>query len=110
MKTVAVFALSAVLALGLVSALKAADETTISGSVMCAKCTLKKADAKECQDVLVVKDAQGASTEYYIVKNAVFEKAGHQCSGEAPATVTGKVTEKDGRKWIEATKMDKKKS
>ena len=84
----------------------AADET-LSGSVTCAKCTLKKADAKACQDVLVVKDATGAKSEYYIAKNAVAEQFGHVCSGETPATVTGAVSDKDGKKWITATKMEK---
>jgi hypothetical protein len=84
----------------------AAEPVTLTGKVMCAKCTLKKADAKECQDVLVVPDAKGGTAaEYYLVKNAVQEKFGHVCTGEKPATVTGSVTEKDGKKWLEATKM-----
>ena len=28
------------------------------------------------------------------------------CTGEKPATVTGTVAQKDGKKWLEATKMD----
>jgi len=84
-----------------------AEDTTLKGSVMCAKCTLKKADAKECQDVLVVKDDKGAQAEYYITKNPVAEKFGHVCSGQTPATVTGAVTEKDGKKWIAPSKMEK---
>ena len=97
------------LAVGLVSTgLQAADET-FSGNVVCAKCTLKKADASSCQDVLVVKNASsGAATELYIVKNDVSTKFGHVCSGETPATVVGSVAEKDGKKWITASKMDKK--
>jgi phosphosulfolactate phosphohydrolase-like enzyme len=106
MKRLALFVGAAALALGLVTPAVAADET-LSGSVMCAKCTLKQADAKECQDVLVVKDAKGTKGEYSIAKNAVAEKFGHVCTGETPATVTGAVTEKDGKKWITATKMEK---
>lgn len=89
------------MAVGTVSA----AETTLKGTLSCAKCQLKKAD--KCQDVLTVTDAQGASTEYWIVKNEAAEKAGHQCSKTAPATVTGEVTEKDGTKWITASKIEK---
>jgi hypothetical protein len=101
-----VFALA--LVIGLAGAAMAAD-TTLTGSVMCAKCTLKKADAKACQDVLVVKDAKGAAKEYYIAKNDVSEKFGHTCTGEKPATVVGAVAEKDGKTWITATTMEEKK-
>jgi hypothetical protein len=108
MKSLFVSALMAVLLVGLAGVASAADES-LSGTVMCAKCALKKADAKECQDVLVVKDGDGAVKEYYIAKNAVLEKFGHTCKGEKPATVTGAVTEKDGRMWITATTMEEKK-
>jgi hypothetical protein len=105
MKTLAKAGLALALVLGLVAAAQAADETTLSGKVVCAKCTLKKADATKCQDVLV---ADGA--EYYVEKNAVAEKFGHVCGGEKPATVTGTVSEKDGKKWITPSKMEEKKS
>ena len=96
------------LAVALVSTGLQAAEETFNGNVLCAKCTLKKADAKECQDVLVVKNASGPATELYIVKNDVSKTFGHVCSGETPATVVGSVAEKDGKKWITASKMDKK--
>ena len=87
---------------------RAAEEVTVKGTVMCAKCSLKKADAKECQDVLVTKGADGAVTgEYYIEKNDVSKKFGHQCTTQAAAEVTGAVTEKDGKKWIAPSKMEK---
>jgi len=107
MKSRLFVAIALVAALGLASAAFAAD-VTLSGKIACAHCTLKKADAKECQDVLVVAGEKGASTEYYIVKNAVLEKFGHTCSGEKAATVTGSVSEKDGKKWITPSKMDAK--
>ena len=109
MKTLAKVGLALTVVLGLVAATYAAEATTVTGKVMCAKCTLKKADAKECQDVLVVKDGDKAA-EYYVEKNDVAKAFGHQCSGEKPAVVTGKVTEKDGKKWISATKMEAPKS
>jgi hypothetical protein len=108
MKAVAMLGLAAVLMIGLVAAPVSAEEMTLNGSVMCAKCKLKKADAKECQDVLVVKSDQGATVEYYVAKNAVSKEFGHVCNGETAATVTGEVTEKDGKKWIAPSKMEKK--
>jgi hypothetical protein len=107
MKSRLTVAIALVAALGLASAALAAD-VTLSGNIACAKCTLKKADAKECADVLVVKGEKGATAEYYIVKNAVFEKFGHMCQGEKAATVTGSVSEKDGKKWITPSRMDAK--
>lgn len=85
----------------------AAEEVTLSGTVVCAKCSLKKDDAKECQDVLVTTDTAGAKAEYYIAKNEVSSKFGHACTKQTPATVTGEVSEKDGRKWIAPSKMEK---
>jgi hypothetical protein len=81
---------------------------TLSGTVSCAKCALKKADAKECQDVLVVTGGQAG--EYYLVKNAVSEKFGHVCKGSKAVTATGVVSEKDGKKWLAATKLEPAKS
>ncbi len=107
MKPKLIVAIAVLAALGLATAAFAA-EVTLSGNVACAKCTLKKADAKACQDVLVVAGNSGASTEYYIVKNAVLEKFGHTCTGEKGVTVTGTVSEKDGKKWITPSKMDAK--
>jgi hypothetical protein len=108
MKTRLALVVAVAFVIGLAGIASAAD-TTLTGSIMCAKCTLKKADAKECQDVLVVKDAKGEAKEYYIAKNDVSEKFGHTCTGEKPATVTGAVAEKDGKTWITATKMEEKK-
>jgi hypothetical protein len=84
----------------------AADET-LKGEMVCAKCFLKKPDAKECQDVLLVKNATGEPAEYYVTKNDVSKESGEACTAKIPATITGTVSEKDGRKWITATKIVK---
>jgi phosphosulfolactate phosphohydrolase-like enzyme len=107
MRTIARVSLALALVLGFVAASMAAEET-VTGSVMCAKCTLKKADATKCQDVLVVKGDKPA--EYYVEKNAVSEKFGHVCKDSKQAVVTGTVTEKDGKKWIAPSKMEESKS
>jgi hypothetical protein len=101
MKTLAKLGLAVALVLGLVAGAYAADETTMTGKIVCAKCSLKKADATKCQDVLV-----SGNAEYYVEKNDVATKFGHVCSGEKPAVVTGTVSEKDGKKWITPSKME----
>lgn len=83
----------------------AEKEVTVTGKILCAKCTLKKADAKGCQDVLVA-DEGGKTVEYYLTKNEVAEKFGHVCQGEKAVTATGTVAEKDGKTWLTATKME----
>ena len=84
----------------------AADDT-FKGEMVCAKCYLNKPDAKECQDVLLVKDAKGATTEYYITKNKVSQESGEACTQAIPAEVIGTVAEKDGRNWLTASKITK---
>ena len=100
------------LVLGLAGAARAADkpaakpaEVTLTGDVQCAMCILKKADAKGCQDVLVVTDKAG-KTDYYLVKNAVSEKWGMSCMAPRKAVATGTVSEKDGKKWLTASKLE----
>jgi hypothetical protein len=108
MKAVVSVCVALVFVLGMAASALAADPVTVTGKVMCAKCTLKKADAKECQDVLVVKTGD-KTAEYYIEKNDIAKAFGHVCGGEKAAVVTGTVTEKDGKKWISATKMEEPK-
>ena len=96
---------------GLAAVVLAGDEAqtvTVTGKIVCAKCTLHKAEAKECQSVLVA-DEKGATTEYYIEKNDVAEKFGHVCKGEKGAVITGTVSQKDGKTWIAATKIEEPK-
>lgn len=99
-----VLIVAAVVALSLAAK---AEETTVilSGKIVCAKCSLKKADAKECQNVLVVAGDQGG--EYYVTANEV-KGNDHVCSGEKAVTMTGTVTEKDGKKWIKPSKIEEK--
>ena len=107
MRTLRNLAVVLAVVIGLFVLAQAADEkeVTINGSIKCAKCAMHKADAKDCQDVLVADD----NTEYYLVKNEVAEKYGHACKGAKAAVVTGKVMEKDGKMWIEASKIEEPK-
>src|SRR5690242_12157074 len=82
-----------------------AAERTLEGTLVCAKCFLKKPDAKECQDVLLVDGDKGAAKiEYYIKKNDVAEKAGESCTTQVKARVTGTVSEADGKTWLTPSK------
>jgi hypothetical protein len=86
----------------------AGDEVTLKGNIVCAKCTLKKADAKECQNVLLAKGTDGKDVEYYLARSEAADAVGEVCTATKPATVTGTVTEKDGRKWLTASKVETK--
>lgn len=88
---------------------EAAKTVTVTGKVVCAKCVMKKGDAKECQNVLVA-DVGGKSVEYYIADNKVAEEFGHVCMSEKPVVATGSLSEKDGKTWITPTKMDQPKT
>ena len=85
----------------------AADvSVTLQGNIVCAKCTLKVEGVDQCQSVLLVKNTAGKDTQYWLARNAVAEAFGDVCTDIKPVTVTGSIEEKDGRKWIVATKID----
>jgi hypothetical protein len=107
MRFVFVAALSVALAAPVVPGLSAVSlDEVFKGTLVCAKCGLQKADATECQDVLLVDD-NGTTTEYYITKNEVAEKSGEACTLKIPATVTGSVSQKDGKTWLTPSKIEK---
>ncbi|HYC00969.1 MAG TPA: DUF6370 family protein [Candidatus Limnocylindrales bacterium] len=83
-----------------------ADETTIEGNIICAKCNLKTEGLRECQNVLSVKDDAGAETHYWLAKNEVAKAYGEVCMDVRPVTVTGTVEDKGGKKWIAPSKID----
>ena len=85
-----------------------AKTVTVTGKIVCAKCSLHADDAKECQNVIVA-DVDGKSVQYYIAKNSLSEEFGHVCKGEKNVIATGTVSEKDGKTWITPTKMDQPK-
>lgn len=104
-RTALALALAAVvLGAGMASA---SDEVTLQGKIACAKCTLKKADAKECQNVLLVPEAGAKDAEYYIASNPVSDDFGEVCTKTTPATITGTVSERDGRKWIAPSRIER---
>jgi hypothetical protein len=81
-----------------------ADEQTIKGEAVCAKCELHETD--KCQTAIRTKE-DGKEVIYYAVNNDVAKKF-HKNICQAPAKVVavGTVEEKDGKKTIKLTKID----
>ena len=79
-------------------------ETTITGNMVCGKCTLH--ETEKCQNVVqVVQD--GKTVNYYLKQNEI-SKAEHAavCHGDTEkVTVTGTIKEKDGKKEMTPTKI-----
>jgi hypothetical protein len=114
MKSAWAVALGLVAALAVAVSLQAADkgdkgdkgEKTLKGTLVCGKCALKETD--ECTNVLQVKEGE-KTVNYYLDdsgKGEDYHKA--ICTaGKAgkPFTVTGTVSEKDGKMYIKASKV-----
>jgi hypothetical protein len=99
-------ALLAGLAIASATTALADDDVTITGNMVCGKCTLHETD--KCQNVVQVTDADGKTVNYYLKQNDV-SKAAHDpiCGGGSEkVTVTGSVEDKDGKKVMTPTKID----
>ncbi len=85
-------------------------EVTLKGNLVCGKCTLKETPLA-CTNVLQV-ETDGKTVNYYLDdkgKNEVYHKSCCACAKDqtgAVATVTGVVTEKDGRMYIKPSKVE----
>jgi len=91
------------------SRLLAADDAdkqvTLTGMMVCGKCTLH--ETKTCQNVVQV-ETDGKTVNYYLTQNDA-SKAAHDpiCSGGSEkVTVTGTVAEKDGKEILTASKIE----
>ena len=83
-------------------------ETTITGNMVCGKCTLHITD--KCQNVVQV-EKDGKTVNYYLTKNDTSD-AMHDdvCHGDTEkVTATGTVVEKDGKEMLTVTKLEKAK-
>lgn len=104
--------LSLLLAVAFLGAPLLAGETgesvTLSGKLVCAKCTLKLEGFEQCQDVLVVEGEDGAEQLYFVAAphEDEGEKVEHTCKGERAVTLEGTLAEKDGHPWIIPTKVE----
>ncbi len=78
---------------------------TLKGTLECGKCALHETDA--CSNVLDVKSGT-TDTKYYLVDNDLT-RSDHAKICTAPkdnVSVTGTISEKDGKKWLTATAIE----
>jgi uncharacterized protein (DUF1786 family) len=96
-------------AFGAVATAEDKKEVTLTGTLVCGKCSLKA--TPKCSNVLQVKE--GDKVVNYFLDDKGHGEAYHEdvCGGEKVegVAVTGAVTEKDGKKYIKPTKVEKKK-
>jgi len=79
-----------------------AKEATLTGKITCAKCELKL--EKDCATVIVVKEG-GKDTLYYFDEKSHNANHAVVCKTGKEGTVTGTLSEKDGKKYIAVTKV-----
>lgn len=96
-------------AFGAVTRAEDKKETKLTGTLVCGKCGLKS--APKCSNVLQVKE--GDKTVNYTLEDKGNGEEYHEgvCgNGKIEGvTVTGTVSEKDGKKFIKPSKVDLKK-
>ena len=80
-------------------------EVTLKGTIMCARCALK--ETKKCQTVIRVREG-GKDVTYYLDDKGNKEEHHEEVCGGAKkeGSVTGVVSEKDGKKWIKPSKVE----
>ena len=99
------FGVLALLGILAVSAQAADKEVTLKGKIMCAKCELK--EGTKCQTAIKVKEGSKDVVYYFLDKGNKETYHEEVCGGgQKDGTVTGVVTEKDGKKWITPKKVE----
>lgn len=87
-------------------AAEAKKEVTLKGIISCASCAFKVAD--KCHTAIKVTES-GKDTIYLFDAKADKEHHGDVCEAQYEGIVTGVVSEKDGKKYVTASKVEKKK-
>jgi hypothetical protein len=88
------------------TAVRAADkEVTLKGTILCAKCALK--ETKKCVTCIKVQE-DGKDVVYYFLDRGNKEEYHEEVcgGGQKAGTVTGVVSEKDGKKYITPKKVE----
>ncbi|MHB1424832.1 MAG: DUF6370 family protein [Gemmataceae bacterium] len=103
MKSAFKVCLSLAVVLGFLALAQAEDqkEETLKGTITCGKCDLKL--VKKCNTVIKVKD-----TVYWFDKESNKKYHKDTCTEAKEGSVTGTVSEKDGKKWVHASKVEYK--
>ncbi len=79
------------------------DQKTLTGTITCAKCDL----GKESKCATVIKVTEGGKDEiYYFDQKGDKANHGKICKSPKEGTVTGTVSEKDGKKVITVSKVE----
>jgi hypothetical protein len=100
--------LSVICALALLGFATAEDKgkaVKLEGKICCAKCELGK--ESKCATVIVTQE-KGKEVMYYFDADSNKKYHKEYCTGSSEAKVSGKVTEKDGKKMISIDKIDSK--
>jgi hypothetical protein len=86
-------------------------EVVLTGTMICAKCGLKEPGVKKCTNALRVKEGDKTVTYYLEDKGNGEDYHEGLCGGgtKENVKVTGTATEKDGKLWVKATKIEEKK-
>ena len=106
MKNILLFLVAGLLLAVSTSRLQAdTKEVTVTGSMVCGKCTLH--ETASCQNVIQVQQ-DGKTVKYYLTKNDVSDAMhGDVCHGDSKqVTATGTVTEKDGKEMLTVSKLE----
>jgi hypothetical protein len=106
MRSLFVTSLAVMVVLAVTLSLRAEEkkDVTVKGTVMCAKCELK--EGSKCQTVVRVKEGGKEVTYYFQDRGAKESYHEEVCGGgRQEATVTGVVSEKDGKKWLTPSKV-----
>jgi hypothetical protein len=103
MRTAVKLALSLAMVLGFFALAQAEDndkEKKLTGTITCAKCDLKLIKGK-CHTVIKVKD------DVYWFDDASHKKNHKEiCTTPKEGSVTGTVSEKDGKKYVKVSKVE----
>ena len=93
--------LALICALALTATAEEKKETTITGTITCAKCDLKVDGQKTCATVIKGK-AKGSDKEevYYFDDESGKKNHAKICKEPMKGSVTGTISEKDGKKVV----------